>query len=93
MDLLTSSGSSVTAAVAGKAVGTWAARRLFGGVDNGRLAVSMGTVGRGGRIRRSHRRSDTSYIFSLRDNGAGGLESDRGGRKSVHNVAVDRDDG
>ena len=54
MDLLTSSGSSVTVAAAGKAVGTWAARRPFGGVDNGRIAVSMGTVGRGGRIRRSH---------------------------------------
>jgi len=55
MDLLTSSGSSVTAAAAGKAVRTWAARRPFGGVNNGRFAASMGTVGRGGRIRRSHR--------------------------------------
>ena len=55
MDLLTSSGSSVTVAAAGKAVGTWAARRPFGGVDNGRFAVSMGTVGRGGRIRRYYR--------------------------------------
>ena len=55
MDLLTSSGSLVTAAAAGKAVGTWAARRPFGGVDNGRFAASMGTVGRGGRIWRSHR--------------------------------------
>ena len=55
MDLLTSSASSVTAAAAGKAVETWAARRPFGGVDNGRFAASMGTVGRGGRIRRSHR--------------------------------------
>ena len=55
MDLLTSSGSSVTTAGAGKAVGTWAARRPFGGVDNGRFAASMGTVGHGGRIWRSHR--------------------------------------
>ena len=39
MDLLTSSGSSVTAAAAGKAVGTWAARRPFGGVDNGRFLL------------------------------------------------------
>ena len=38
---------------AGKAVGTWAARRPFGGVDSGRFAVSMGT-GRSGRIRCSH---------------------------------------
>ena len=50
MDLLTSSGTSVTPAAAGKAVGTWAARRPFGEVDNSRLAVLMGTVGRGGRI-------------------------------------------
>jgi hypothetical protein len=34
-----------------------------------------------------------SYIFSLRGNGARGLEWDRGGRKSVHTVGVDRDDG
>ena len=50
MDLLTSSGSSVTAGVAGvagKAVETWAVRRPFGGVDNGRFAASMGTVGHG----------------------------------------------
>ena len=50
MDLLTSSSSSV-----GKAVGTWAARMPFGGVDNGRFAVPIGTVGRGGQIRRYHR--------------------------------------
>ena len=31
MDLLTLSGSLVTMAAAGKAVGTWAARRPFGG--------------------------------------------------------------
>ena len=54
MDLLTSSASSVTAAAVGKAVGTWAAWRPFGGVDSGQFAASMGTVGRGGRIRRSH---------------------------------------
>ena len=53
MDLFTSSASSVTAEAAGKAVGTWAARRPFGAVDNGRLPVSMGTVGHGGRIQRS----------------------------------------
>ena len=56
MDLvLTSPGSSVTAAAAGKAVGTWAVRRPFEWVDNGRFAASMGTVGRGGRILRSQR--------------------------------------
>ena len=55
MDLLTSSGSSVTAAAAGKAVRTWAAQRPFGGVNNGRFAASMGTVGRGGQIRCFHR--------------------------------------
>ena len=50
MDLLTSSGSSVTAAAAGKAVGTCAVQRPFGGVDNGQFAASIGTVGRGGRV-------------------------------------------
>ena len=54
MDLLTSSGSLVTTAAVRKAVGTWLAWRPFGGVDNGQFAASMGTVGRGGRIRRSH---------------------------------------
>ena len=34
-----------------------------------------------------------SCIFSLRGNKAGGLEWDRGGRKSVLNVGVNRDDG
>jgi len=45
MDLLTLSGSSVTAVAAGKAVGTWAVQRPFGGVDNGQFPASMGTVG------------------------------------------------
>ena len=54
MDLLTSSGSSVTVAAAGKAVRTWAAQRPFGGVDKGRFAASMGTVGRGGRVWHYH---------------------------------------
>ena len=34
VDLLTSSGSSVTPPAAGKTDGTWAARRPFGGVKN-----------------------------------------------------------
>ena len=74
MDLFTSSGSSVTAEAAGKAVGTWAAQRPFGEVDNGRFAVSMGTVGRGGQIRRSHRHSDALiviYIFVEGQRGRG----------------------
>jgi hypothetical protein len=49
MGLLTSSGSSVTMAVAGKAAGTWAVQRPFGGVD---FSASMGTVGSSGQIRR-----------------------------------------
>ena len=48
--LLTSSGSFVTAVAAGKAVGTWAARRPFGGVNNCQFAPLMGTVGGGGRV-------------------------------------------
>jgi hypothetical protein len=74
MDLLTSSGSSVTVAAAGKAVGIWAAWRPFGGVDNGQFAMSMGTVGRGGQIRRSHRHSDALiviYIFVEGQRGRG----------------------
>jgi hypothetical protein len=55
MDLLASSGSSVPAAVAGKAIRAWAGRRRFGGVDDSQLAASMGTVGSGGRIQRYHR--------------------------------------
>ncbi len=93
MDLLTSSGSSVTAAAAGKAVGTWVARRPFGGVDNGQFSASMGTVRRGGRIWRSHRHCDA--LMGVVGEGAqeywSGVRG--GGRKSVHNFGVDRDDG
>ena len=93
MDLLTLSGSSVTAVAAGKAVGTWVARRPFGGTDNGQFAASMGTVGRGGRIRRSHRHLCTR--MGVVGEGAQGFWSGArgGGRKSVHNVDVDRDSG
>ena len=93
MDLLPSSGSLVTAAAAGKAVVTWAARRPFGGVDNGRFAASMGTIGRSGQIRRSNRH----YCARMGVVGEGlqrfwsGARG--GGRKSVHNVGVDRDCG
>jgi hypothetical protein len=55
MGLLTSSSSSVAAAAARKAVGTWAARRPFGGVDDCQFAALMGTVGSGGKNWRSHR--------------------------------------
>ena len=54
MDLLASSGSSVPVAVARKAVGTWAAWRRFRGVAEGPCAASVGTVGSGDQIRRSH---------------------------------------
>jgi hypothetical protein len=93
MDLLTSSASSVTAAAVGKAVGAWVARRPFGGVDNGRFAASMGTVGRGGQIRRSHRHC--CALVGVIGEGTQGflVGSKRGGRKSVHNVGGDRDDG
>ena len=88
MDLLTSSGSLVTTAAAGKAVGTWAARRPFGGVDNGRFAASMGTVlGRGGRIRRSHHH----YCARMGVVSERVLVRSKGGvRKSVHGGDVDR---
>ena len=87
MDLLTSSGSSVTAAAAGKAVGTGAARRPFGGVDNGRFAVSMGTVGRGGQIWRSRRHR----CARMGDVGEGAQEcwsGARGGGEKVSTMLV-----
>ena len=88
MDLLTSSSSSV-----GKAVGTWAARMPFGGVDNGRFAVPIGTVGRGGRVWRSHHHYCAR--MGVVGEGAQGFWSGArgGGRKSVHNVGADRDGG
>ena len=93
MDLLPSSGSLVTAAAAGKAVVTWAARRPFGGVDNGRFAASMGTIGRSGQIWRSNRHYCAR--MGVVGEGAQGFWSGAkgGGRKSVHNVGVDRDGG
>ena len=56
MDLLALSCRLVPAAAVGKAVGTWAAQRQFGGVDGGRFAVLVGTVGSGGQIQRSHQK-------------------------------------
>ena len=81
MDLLTSSGSSVTAAAAGKAVGTWAARRPFWGVNNGRFAASMGTVGRGGRVRRSHRHYCPLMVGDVGEGVQGFWSGARGGEK------------
>ena len=93
MDLLTLSGSLFTVAAAGKAVGTCAARRPFGGVDNGQFAASMGTVGCSGQIRRSHHHYCAR--MGVVGEGAQGFWSGArgGGRKSVHNVGADRDGG
>ena len=93
MDLFTSSGSSVTAVAAGKAVGTWAAQKPIGGVDNSRFAASMGTIARGGRTRHSHRHYCAHMgVVSERAQGfCSGAR--RGGRQSVHNDGVDRDGG
>ena len=87
------SGSSVTTAAVGKAAGTWAARRPFGRVDNGRFAVSMGTIGRAGQIWRSH--LHCCAPMGVGGEGAQGFWSGArgGGEKNVHNVGVDRDDG
>ena len=81
MDLLTSSGSLVTAAAVGKAVGTWVVRRPFGGVDSGQFSASMGTVRRGGQIWRSHHHCDA--LMSVVGEGAQGFWSGvrGGGRK------------
>jgi hypothetical protein len=87
MDLLTSSGSSVTAAAAEKAVGTWAARRPFGQVDNGRFAASMGTIGRGGRLWCSHHHCCT--CMGVFGEGAQGFWSGaRGGGEKVSTMLV-----
>jgi len=59
MDLLASSGSLVTVMAAGKAVGTWAAPRPFGGVPDGGFAASVDTVGSSDRIRCSHHHGAT----------------------------------
>ena len=93
MDLLASFGSSVTAAAVGKAVGTWASRRPFGGVENGQFAVSIGTVGRGGRIWRSHHHY-CARMGVVGEGGQGFWLGARGGReKSVHGDGGDRDTG
>ena len=87
MDLLTSSSSSVTAAAVGKAVETWASRRPFGGVDNGQFAVSIGTVGRGGRIWRSHHHY-CARMGVVGEGGQGFWLGARGGREKVSMVMV-----
>ena len=92
IDLLTSSGSSVTAAAAGKAVRTCAAQRPFGGVDNGQFATSIGTVGCGGRVQRSHRHY-CARMGVVVEGAQGFWSGAREGRQSVHNVGVDRDTG
>jgi hypothetical protein len=83
MDLLTSSGSLVTAAAAGKAVRIWAARRHLGGSTTVDLLcrwAPLDVVAKFGAPTATVTLS-YSYKFSLRGNGAGGLESDRGGVK------------
>ena len=93
MDLLTSSGSSVTAAATGKAVRIWAAQRPFGGINNGQFAASMGTVGHGGQVWHSHGHY-CAQMGVVGEGAQGFLSGVRGGgRKSVHNVGVDRDSG
>ena len=87
MDLLTSSGRSVTVAVVGKAVRTWTMQRPFGGVDNGRFAASMGTVGRGGRIWRSYHHC--CACMGIVSEGAQGFWSGaRGGGEKVSTMLV-----
>ena len=86
---MASSGSSVPAAVAGKAVGTWAVRRQFGGVDDGRFAASMGTVGSGGLFWRSHCYSYSDARMGVVGEGAQGFWlGTRGGGEKVSMVVV-----
>ena len=93
MGLLILSSSLVTAeAVVGKAVGTWSARRPFGGVGNGRFAASIGTVGRSGRIRRSRGHFALTWVLSVRVRKGFGRERE-GGRIIVHGDGGDRDTG
>jgi hypothetical protein len=88
MDLLTLFGSSVTAAAVGKAVRTWAARRPFGGVDNVQFSVSTGTVGRGGRVRRSHRRHYCARMGVVGEGSQGFWSGARGGGEKVSTMLV-----
>jgi hypothetical protein len=90
MDLLTLFGSSVAAAAAGKAVGTWAVWRPFGGVDNVQFSASTGTVGRGGRVQRSHHRHYCAHMGVVGE-GAQGFWSGaraRGGGENVSTMLV-----
>jgi hypothetical protein len=81
MDLLTSSGSSVPAAAAGKAVGTWATRRPFGGVDNGRFCMFWGTVASGNQIRRCRCRECAPMCVVVEGTRGGRERRERGRRK------------
>ena len=58
MDLLQASLRSVPAAVARKAVKTWAMQRRFWGGKNDRFKGKMGTNGSGGQIWRIRRHAD-----------------------------------
>ena len=92
MNLLTLSGSLVTTSAAGKAVGTWAARRQFGGSATVDLYVDGHRWTRWSNSALPPPRVTCMGIFG---EGAQGFWSGArgGGGESVHNFGVDRDDG
>jgi hypothetical protein len=81
MDLLTSSGSSVTAAAAGKAVGTWAAWRPFGGVDNGRFLLQWAPLDAVAEFSAPTITLVLSLVFSVRGHNGFGREQEGGEKK------------
>ena len=83
MDLLASSGSSVPAAAARKAVGTWAAPRQFGISIDGRFCMFWGTVASGDQIRRCRCRECAPMCVVVEGTRGGRERRERGRRKSV----------
>ena len=88
MDLLASSVSSVHVAVARKAVGTWVARRQFGGVAEGPFTASVGIVGSGDQIRAPTTMVPIARVLSARGRKGFGQEQEGGGEKVSMVVVV-----
>ena len=88
MDQLTSSGSSVTAAAVGKAVGTCAARRPFGGVDNGQFAALMGTLDAVAKFGAPTITISLAWVLSVRGRKGFGQEREGGGEKVSINLVT-----
>jgi hypothetical protein len=87
MDLLTSSGSSVPAAAAGKAVGTWATRRPLGGSTTVDLLRRWAPLDAATKLGDAAAGSAPPCELSLRGRGGGG-SGGRGGVVKVSRLIV-----